>query len=174
MTPSQYVASSGRMVSLRSTPAGGVGFDLKGDGVFFYNRPVAQREITDGTSTTFLVGERSRRLADATWVGSPLFSLPICSRGPVRTQACVSGAFLVLARTGGQDADLDLFGGRQTRGTLDPRDAGPDGFSSPHASGCQFLFADGSCRSLKFTIADSVLRGLSTRSGNEPLVADAY
>lgn len=174
ITPSQYVASSGRMVTFRSDPGGGASFDLKGDGVFFYNRSVSQREITDGTSNTFLLGERARQVADAIWVGSPIFSFPYCSRSPAITQSCVSGAFLVLARTGGQEEDLLLFGGRRTRGTLDPNRTGPDGFSSPHSAGCSFLFADGSCRSLKFTIADYVLQSLSTRSGDELIDPDQF
>jgi prepilin-type N-terminal cleavage/methylation domain-containing protein len=43
---------------------------VDGDGVFFRNSHVALREITDGASQTILVGERSRNLGDATWVGS--------------------------------------------------------------------------------------------------------
>jgi prepilin-type N-terminal cleavage/methylation domain-containing protein len=41
-----------------------------GDGVFFRNSAIALRDITDGTAQTLVVGERSHRLGEATWVGS--------------------------------------------------------------------------------------------------------
>ena len=41
-----------------------------GDGVFFRNSAIGLRDITDGTAQTIVVGERSHRLGEATWVGS--------------------------------------------------------------------------------------------------------
>ena len=41
-----------------------------GNGVFFRDSAIALRDITDGTAQTIVVGERSHRLGEATWVGS--------------------------------------------------------------------------------------------------------
>ena len=40
------------------------------DGVFFRNSFVGIQDITDGTSSTMLIGERSQRMCEATWVGA--------------------------------------------------------------------------------------------------------
>ena len=89
LAPSQYVASSGWFVK----------HDLsdEADGVFFHNSAMTLEKITDGTSTTLFVGERSRNLADATWIG-PLY-LPIgkfCTNPSWPTFECESTAMLVL------------------------------------------------------------------------------
>jgi hypothetical protein len=43
---------------------------MDGDGVFYRDGRVGIRDITDGTSPTIAVGERSHKLGEATWVGS--------------------------------------------------------------------------------------------------------
>ena len=62
LAASQYIASAGQ----------GEVEELPGsnNGIFFRNSCVAFRDVTDGLSQTLLVGERSRNLADATWVGA--------------------------------------------------------------------------------------------------------
>ena len=50
----------------------------KGSGCFFHNSNVRFRDITDGLSCTFMVGERSSKLAPSTWVGVLTGGLP-CS-----------------------------------------------------------------------------------------------
>jgi prepilin-type processing-associated H-X9-DG protein len=42
-------------------------------------------------------------------------------------------------------------------------------FGSAHPSGVNFAMADGSVRSLSFTISGSVLQSLATRAGGEPV-----
>ena len=41
-----------------------------GNGIFFRNATVTIAQITDGTSQTFLAGERSQNLSRATWTGA--------------------------------------------------------------------------------------------------------
>jgi len=51
--------------------------------------------------------------------------------------------------------------------TPNSRGAGADGFWSHHAGGCNFLFCDGSARTLRPTIDRKVWYGLLTRDGGE-------
>jgi type II secretory pathway pseudopilin PulG len=67
---------------------------VDGDGMFFRKSKIGFREITDGSSKTIVVGERTHQLGRATWVGSVtnaiLFpeddneafpnSVPVCER----------------------------------------------------------------------------------------------
>jgi prepilin-type processing-associated H-X9-DG protein len=52
------------------------------------------------------------------------------------------------------------------------RGVGADGFSSDHPGGCNFVFADGSVRFLKETIAHEVFRALASRAGGELVNAE--
>ena len=58
----QYVASAGQLEPGE--------FPDSNNGVFYRNSRNGLRDITDGSSTTLMVGERSRNVADATWVGA--------------------------------------------------------------------------------------------------------
>ncbi len=62
--PSNYVGSAGN-----KNP---YDFPKTCGGVFFWNSAVAAANITDGMSSTLLVGERSRDLSNATWSGGVL------------------------------------------------------------------------------------------------------
>ena len=61
LSPGQYIACAGQF-EIADSPA-------DNNGLFFRNSRVGIRDVRDGTSTTLMVGERSRNLADATWVG---------------------------------------------------------------------------------------------------------
>ena len=43
---------------------------MDGEGVFFRGSAVRMSDVTDGTSSTLLAGERSFRFSEATWVGA--------------------------------------------------------------------------------------------------------
>ena len=60
-SPGQYIASAGWMDSSRSP--------IQGTGVLYPNSRVAIGDVSDGTSATLMIGERSRNLADAAWSG---------------------------------------------------------------------------------------------------------
>ncbi len=57
----QYVASAGQL-EVEEFPA-------QNNGIFYRNSRNGVRDIRDGTSMTLMAGERSRNLADASWVG---------------------------------------------------------------------------------------------------------
>ena len=56
-------------------------------------------------------------------------------------------------------ADIDVSNGTQV--------GNPNGFSSRHVGGAQFVFADGSVRFIRENIAPQTLNGLFTRAGDE-------
>jgi prepilin-type processing-associated H-X9-DG protein/prepilin-type N-terminal cleavage/methylation domain-containing protein len=150
VAPSNYVGMFGS-----SDPG------IDGDGVFFRNSSVGLRDITDGTSQTITIGERSHDLGEASWVGSVtgavLFPTDNDGIGYPRAE---SGPGMILGHTGGG------------RGPGDPS-AEVNQFYSRHSGRVvNFLFADGHVALLKPTINDKTYRALSTRAGGEVVSGD--
>lgn len=110
-----------------------------GDGTFFHNSWIRFADIRDGLSHTLLVGERSSRYGNSTWVGM------------------VHGATDAMARVVGSCDHVPN----------DPH-AHFEDFGSYHATGANFVLGDGSVRIIGSDIDLSVYRGLATRSGGEP------
>jgi prepilin-type N-terminal cleavage/methylation domain-containing protein/prepilin-type processing-associated H-X9-DG protein len=158
LSPGQYVASAGQL-EVEEFPA-------QNNGLFYRNSRVGVRDITDGTSTTLMAGERSRNVADATWVGVIPFS-QVCTTPKWPVRACETANVMVLGHTGASPdqrwVDVPNYKG-----------AGPDDFWSLHPGGCNFLFADGSVRFLKETVNPRVFSFLSTRAGGEVVGADQF
>ncbi len=151
VAPSQYVASPGWFVKNE--------MGREGDGVFYHNSKTTLEMITDGASTTLFIGERSRNLADATWVGA-LFS-PVgiyCTSPRWFNTDCEKTCMLVLGWPGPPNSPT----------------AGADGFASQHPGGSQFLFGDGAVRFVKQTIDPRVMLSLSSRADGEVVSAGQY
>jgi prepilin-type N-terminal cleavage/methylation domain-containing protein/prepilin-type processing-associated H-X9-DG protein len=115
----------------------------RGNGLFFRNSKVRFAEITDGLSGTLAVGERSSNLMKATWTGA------------------VTGA----------DEAAALVLGTADHTPNDPV-AHPEDFWSRHTQGVNFLFADGSVRSINNSINPVVWQAIATRSRGEPYSAE--
>ncbi|HIQ20198.1 MAG TPA: DUF1559 domain-containing protein [Planctomycetes bacterium] len=118
----------------------------EGDGTFFLNRGVRFAEIHDGLSQTFIVGERSSKLAPSTWVG--------VVTGGLHAPARVVG--VALWPPNAEDTPEHYF----------------HTFSSYHPAGAHFLLADGSVRLVAETIDHGTYRALATRAGKD--VVGAY
>lgn len=138
------------------------------DGVFFRWSQVRIADVTDGTSSTLLVGERSHRDAEfdrltpaidpetyplAGWGGWASAHSVGVSPGDVLLSAAVPINYRVPAGSGGTDLSW-----------IDDR---LSAYGSGHPGGANFAFADGSVRFVRETVALPVLQALGTRAGGE-------
>jgi prepilin-type processing-associated H-X9-DG protein len=108
------------------------------DGLFYENSRIRFRDIKDGLSKTFLLGERSSRAGGTTWVGR------------------VPGAAHAMSRVVG----LSCNAPNSTINHLHD-------FSSHHPSGAHFVMADGSVRLIDDEIDLEIYRAMFTRAGRE-------
>ncbi len=110
----------------------------QGDGTLFLNRRLNFRDIRDGLSHTFVVGERTSDLSYSTWVG-------------------------VIA--GGEHSPARVVGVAVY--PPNAREDSMHNFSSRHPAGANFLSADGSVRLVPSSIDEAVYRALCTRAGRD-------
>jgi prepilin-type N-terminal cleavage/methylation domain-containing protein/prepilin-type processing-associated H-X9-DG protein len=167
VSPGQYIASAGWM-DTSQTP-------IQGTGVLYPNSRIAFADVSDGTSVTLMIGERSRNLADAAWpgsFGSRAEPAPLCTKASWPVQSCVGLMFLLMGRTG---PSSDIISGSVPGGsTPNSPAAGADDFWSRHPGGCNFAFCDGSVRFIKGTVAPMVFTALASRAGGEIIGGDQY
>ena len=133
---------------------------VDGDGVFFRNSKIGIQSLTDGTSSTLMVGERGFRLGEATWSGAVTNAVivPDGSDG-VGTGPPESASSLCLGHTG------DGYGPGDRRSHVNQ-------FFSEHTGGVQFLFADGHVSFLSSSLDYRLYQALTTRAGGEPVSND--
>jgi prepilin-type N-terminal cleavage/methylation domain-containing protein len=124
---------------------GGTATATSSNGMFTVNKSVRTKDVKDGMSNTFLVGERGSFLVQNSWAGA---------LGDGR------GGVEVLATT-------------STTGP-NPANANPAGFCGSHTGLTQFAMADGSVHGIKATINPTVYQALSTRNGREAIDSGAY
>ncbi len=141
--PSNYVGSAGNKNPLY--------FPQTCGGIFFWNSAVGAANISDGTSSTLLVGERSRDLSDATWSGG--FLANNCTGPSWPVQVCDLAVTSFTLSNAGPATDPGYTGGTNFPAIQVPNDRqpGPSGYRSLHPGGCNFLFCDGSVRFVKET-----------------------
>jgi prepilin-type N-terminal cleavage/methylation domain-containing protein/prepilin-type processing-associated H-X9-DG protein len=171
LSTGHYIASAGWLDSSNVTNTQ----LLQGNGVFFPNSRVAMSSITDGTSTTLMIGERSANVSAVAWPGAAGSSgnvLRLCTMSSWPNHSCVLGIFLVLGRTG-PSTDV-IQGNPPVANTPNNPGAGADGFWSWHPGGCNFLMCDGSARLIKQSISPEVFTALGSRNGGDVVGGDSY
>jgi prepilin-type N-terminal cleavage/methylation domain-containing protein/prepilin-type processing-associated H-X9-DG protein len=138
------------------------------DGIFFINSAVGIGDITDGTSNTFLFGERNR--IDATY-------LPLAQTSSLENRSGWAWA----NQLGGFDYLYAATRTRPINWMIPPGTMNDPGFilqddrlmvyGSQHSGGANFCFADGSVKFVSDRAPVPIVQALSTRRGGE--VADA-
>ncbi len=137
-----YVASFG---------ASAVGAGAKGNGLFFVDSNLAMRDVTDGTSNTFMAGERHVATGQATWVG-------------VHWGESMGGTQYNPDNLTRYSVDPLVMGSMHTK-----PNPGSDSraFGSKHAGGCNMSRIDASVAFVASSIDLVVWRGMATIRGGE-------
>lgn len=124
------------------------------NGAFYRNSHTRVTDITDGTSSTLLVGERAALFAQGPWAG-------VMTGGSIRTTpgAPVYSSIIDLAPA--------MVLARVWNKPLNSPNSEPVDFFSPHGQVVQFLFADGSIHAPSSGTDLTVLQALATIAGGE-------
>jgi prepilin-type processing-associated H-X9-DG protein/prepilin-type N-terminal cleavage/methylation domain-containing protein len=141
-------------------------FAAQNNGVFYRNSRIGFRDITDGTSTTLMIGEGSQNVAYATWVGM-IPNGVACNNPAWPVQDCERSNVLILGHTGPSPDEpwIDVPNYKK---------AGVDDFHSRHPGGCNFAFCDGSVRFIRETIHPQTFSDLATLAGGEVISDDSF
>jgi len=135
------------------------------NGMFHRNSRVRILDVTDGSSNTIAVGERSGRFVEPTWAGLVPGGTMVYNQAspppqfnPSLNQPCQNWRAPITAVV--------------VHGRLSPPNdpaGSPGTFHSEHAEGVNFLFADGSCHFIRSNIELRVFRALCTRNNAGPI-----
>ncbi len=123
----------------------------------FRNSKIAIKDITDGTSKTIAVGERSHQLGRATWVGSVTNAILFPEGDNTQAQTVPEvGAGMCLGHAG------EGIGPGGSGGDVNQ-------FYSLHGDGANFEFADGHVSFLLSSMDYATYLALATRAGGETI-----
>jgi prepilin-type N-terminal cleavage/methylation domain-containing protein/prepilin-type processing-associated H-X9-DG protein len=157
LAPSSYAATCGPDASDVSDPTGA--------GVFYRNSQTRLTDITDGTSSTVMIGDRAWSQAMGAWAGAPAGAVMRAGAQNPWTMATAHAPALVLAHNNWINIRTDS-------------DGGLDDFSSNHTGGVNLLFADGAVHFLHSITGPGQthndFEALGTRSGGEVIQALDY
>jgi prepilin-type N-terminal cleavage/methylation domain-containing protein/prepilin-type processing-associated H-X9-DG protein len=158
LAASQYIGSAGQ----------GEVEDVPGsnNGILFRNSRIRFRDVTDGLGQTLLVGERSRNLADATWVGA-IPSGHVCTNPNWPVRDCATSNVMVMANTGPWPDEPWV-------NVPNHKDSKADDYWSLHPGGCNFLLGDGAVRFIKESVNPTVFSALASRAGGEVVGANQF
>jgi prepilin-type N-terminal cleavage/methylation domain-containing protein/prepilin-type processing-associated H-X9-DG protein len=162
----EVCAQSGANDSANNNGAGPLGTHA---GMFYRNSRVGFADVTDGTSNTIAVGERSHNLSYVTWVARSIDgwlgkTSPIEGGTDQFNPSPEECWVQILGPAGLEDGPR----------TINHPEAHVEDYWSRHPGGANMLFADGSVRFLKSSINPTPWRALATRNFREIVSADAY
>jgi len=164
-----YVGMFGIGEICAASGATGTGPRGPATGIFYRNSRTGMAEITDGSSQTIAVGERSHNLSYVTWtarsIGGWLGKTSAMEGGTDQFNPSPEESWTQVLGPAGLDDG--------PRTPNDPK-AHVEDYWSYHAGGVNFLFADGSVHMLRNSINPSVWRALATRKLGEVVGGDQY
>jgi prepilin-type N-terminal cleavage/methylation domain-containing protein/prepilin-type processing-associated H-X9-DG protein len=131
------------------------------NGVFYRNSHTRIADIPDGTSSTFLIGERAALFAQSPWAG-------VMTGGTLRTTPGAPVWFSLV------DSAPPMVMARVWTHSLNSPRSEPLDFFSPHGQVGNFLFADGSVHALSIATDLTILQGLATVDGGEVVDASGF
>ena len=161
----------GGVTSSRQCQSSDVGRAFWTNGILFLNSSTRLGDITDGTTSTFMVGETRYQLlsggrTDAHWLG-----WASAYRGGGSSVTCTTAATTEIPINGcnchGNSHDT-TFG---SSGTIPPQGQGLSmrAFGSFHQGGCHFLLADASTQFVSENIDINVYMQLGIRNDGLPI-----
>jgi prepilin-type N-terminal cleavage/methylation domain-containing protein len=121
---------------------------VDGRGIFYANSQIRMSAITDGTSNTWLAGERNNKIGHVAWE-------------TVHWEESVTGNDRYTPGSVSQSQTGRYVLG--TAGSGAPNASGRDGFSSQHPGGCQMALCDASVRFVQRNIDPVVFRNIGGR-----------
>jgi prepilin-type N-terminal cleavage/methylation domain-containing protein/prepilin-type processing-associated H-X9-DG protein len=155
--PSSYAATVGNDYSDVA--------DATGNGVFYRNSHIAIADVTDGTSSTTLLGDRAWNQALGIWAGAINQGVIRPGRQNLWPYATGPAPALILVHNNWINIQTDT-------------DGGLDDFSSNHPGGANILFADGSVHFIADIIGAGIrhdtFMALGTRAGGEVVNEQDY
>lgn len=135
-------------------------------GVFHRNSKVRVEDITDGSSNTIGIGERTSRFSANSWVG-PVWQQETVYAPTAPRYDPTQPSFQMRATP-----TAILVHVRITSLQPNHPNNSPGSFFSSHAGGAQFLNMDGSCRFVSSSVSIDNYRSLCSRNGGEVLNGD--
>src|SRR5262245_194034 len=138
-------------------------------GIFYRNSATKIAAITDGTSNTIAVGERSHNLSYVTWVARSINGwlgiTPPDQGGSDKFNPSPEECWTQIMGPCGLEDGLR---------TINNPEAHVEDYWSMHPGGANMLFGDGSVHFLKSSISPIPWRAMATRNFGEVISADSY